>query len=102
MVLLGTAINKSVIINKYFGCLVRYFVEQSPPCTSIRDFFPKIGNPSKTGVQRKRRAKITDQFPTPVYTDPRCLAIIKSRDKDANADYVKEFKKELAKNIKKK
>ena len=62
----------------------------------IRDYFPWINEP----VQRKPRKKITDEFSTTEYTDPRCLAIIKQRDKQANADYVKEFNDELNKNIK--
>ena len=62
----------------------------------IWDYFPRINEP----VQRKPRKKITDEFPTTEYTDPRCLAIIKQRDKQANADYVKEFHDELNKNIK--
>ena len=63
---------------------------------NIRDFFPKINEP----VQRKQRKKITNDFPTLNYTDPRCMEIIKERDKHANADYVKEFHNELKKNIK--
>ena len=62
----------------------------------IWDYFPRINEQ----VQRKPRKKITDEFPTTEYTDPRCLAIIKQRDKQANADYVKEFNDELNKNIK--
>ena len=63
---------------------------------NIRDFFPQINAP----VETKPRKKITDDFPTLDYTDPRCLEIIKQRDKQANDDYVKEFHDELNKNIK--
>ena len=57
----------------------------------MRDFFPTIGTPT---VQRTRKP-VTDQFPTALYTDPECLQIIKQRDKDANASYVKEFHSEV-------
>ena len=43
---------------------------------------------------------MTDDFPSQEYTDPRCLEIIKNRDKQANADYVKKFHDELNQNIK--
>ena len=48
----------------------------------------------------KPREKFTDNFPTPDYTDPRCMALTKQRVKQANADCVKEFHDELNKNIK--
>ena len=51
-------------------------------------------------MMKKPRRKMTDDFPSQEYTDPRCLAIIKERDKEANADYVKEFHEELNQNIK--
>ena len=58
----------------------------------MRDFFPKIGNPTV----RRTRKPLTDQFPTAVYTDSECLQIIKQRDKDANdASYVKDFHSEV-------
>ena len=53
----------------------------------MRDFFPTIGTPAV----RRTRKPVSDQFPTTLYTDPECLQIIKERDKDANAAYVKEF-----------
>ena len=53
----------------------------------MKDFFPTIGTPTV----RRTRKPVTDQFPTALYTDPVCLKIIKQRDKDANASYVKEF-----------
>ena len=43
---------------------------------------------------------MTDDFPSQEYTDPRCLEIIKNRDKQANTDYVKKFHDELNQNIK--
>ena len=43
---------------------------------------------------------MTDDFPSQEYMDPRCMRLIKQRDKDANAGYVKEFHDELRKNIK--
>ena len=57
----------------------------------MRDFFPTIGTPTV----RRTRKPLTDQFPTALYTDPACLKIIKQRDKDANASYVKEFHCEI-------
>ena len=48
----------------------------------------------------KPREKFTDNFPTPDYTDPRCMALINQRDKEANADCVKELNYEMTKNIK--
>ena len=85
-------------MNKYFKLdrsillLVRFTGEQK----SIKDFFPKINEP----VTKKPRKKMTDDFPSQEYTDPRCLEIIKNRDKQANADYVKKFHDELNQNIK--
>ena len=61
----------------------------------MRDFFPKIGNPT----MRRTRKPVTDQFPTAVYTDPECLQIIKQHDKDANASYVKDFYSEVNKKL---
>ena len=55
------------------------------------DFFPKIG----TTAVKWTRKPVTDQFPTVLYTDPKCLQIIKQRDKDANASYVKVFHSEI-------
>ena len=72
--------------------LIRFTGERK----NIWDFFPKINEP----VERKPRKKITDDFPTPDYTDPRCLAIIKERDKQADAPYVKEFHNEIRRNLK--
>ena len=57
----------------------------------MRDFFPTIGTPTV----RRTRKPVTDQVPTALYTDPECLQIIKERDKDANASYVKEFHSEV-------
>ena len=34
---------------------------------------------------------MTDDFPSQEYMDPRCMRLIKQRDKDANAGYVKNF-----------
>ena len=41
-----------------------------------------------------------DDFPSQEYMDPGCMRLIKQRDKDANAGYVKEFHDELRKIIK--
>ena len=57
----------------------------------MRDFFPTIGTPTV----RKTWKPVTDQFPTTLYTDLECLQIIKERDKDANASYVKKFHSEV-------
>ena len=72
--------------------LVRFTGERK----NIRDYFPRINEP----VTRKPRKKITDDFPTTDYTDPRCLEIIRERDKQSNAPYVKQFNDELKKNLK--
>ena len=63
---------------------------------SIRKFFPTMNEP----VYKKPRKKMTDDFPSQEYTDPRCMRLIRERDKDADAPYVKEFHDELRKNIK--
>ena len=63
---------------------------------SIKEYFPKIGVPP----ERKTRRSMMDDFPTCVYTNPQCLAVIKKRDKDANAPYVKEFHDEIKKKTK--
>ena len=73
-------------------CLIR-FVGAKPK--GMRDFFPKIGVPAV----RKTRKAVTEQFPTTLYTDPKCLQIIKQRDKDSNASYVKEFQAEIAQKL---
>ena len=72
--------------------LVQFIGERK---TSIKEFFPKINQP----VFKKPRRKMTDDFPSQEYTDPRCMMLIKERDKQANAAYVKEFHDELKKNI---
>ena len=64
--------------------------------TSIKDFFPKVNQP----VFKKPRRKMTDDFPSQEYTDPRCMMLIKERDKQANAPYEKEFHDELKNKIK--
>ena len=56
-------------------------------CKSIKEFFPTINET----VYKKPRKKMTDNFPSQEYNDP--------RDKDANAGYLKEFHDELRKNI---
>ena len=61
----------------------------------MRDFFPKIGTPAV----RRTHKPVSDQFPTILYTDPECLQIIKERDKDANAAYVKEFEAEITQKL---
>ena len=61
----------------------------------MRDFFPTISTPTV----RRTREPVTDQFPTALYTDPKCLQIIKECDKDANASYVKEFHSEVNKKL---
>ena len=48
---------------------------------------------------RKPRKKITDDFPSADYTDPRCLEMIKERDKQSDAGYVKEFHDEIKANL---
>ena len=65
---------------------------------SIKEYFPKIGVPQ----QNKGRRSVTDQFPTVVYTDPECLEIIKKKDKDSEAAYVKEFHSEINDKLKEK
>ena len=65
---------------------------------SIKEYFPKIGVPE----QNKGRRSVTDQFPTVMYTDPECLEIIKKKDKDSEAAYVKEFHSEINDKLKKK
>ena len=64
--------------------------------TSIKEFFPKINQP----VFKKPSRKMTDDFPSQEYTDPRCMMLIKKRDKQANAPQVKEFHDELKNKIK--
>ena len=59
----------------------------------MRDFFPTIGTPAV----RRTRKPVSDQFPTT--TDPECLQIIKERDKDATAAYVKEFEAEITQKL---
>ena len=61
----------------------------------MRDFFPTIGTPAV----RRTCKPVSDQFPTILYTDPECLQIIKERDKDANAAYVKEFEAEITQKL---
>ena len=61
----------------------------------MRDFFPTIVTPTV----RRIRKPVTDQFPTALYTDPECLQIIKERDKDANASYVKKFHSKVNKKL---
>ena len=63
---------------------------------SIKEFFPSINE----RVYKKPRKKMIDDFPSQEYTDPRCMRLIKERDKDANAPYVKDFHDELRKDIK--
>ena len=63
---------------------------------SIKEYFPKIGVPP----ERKTRRSVMDDFLTCIYTDPQCLEVIKKRDKDANAPYVKEFLVEIKKQTK--
>ena len=48
---------------------------------SIKEFFPTIKEP----VYKKTSDKMMDDFPSQEYTDPRCMRLIKQRDKDANA-----------------
>ena len=57
----------------------------------MRNFFPTIGTPAV----RKTCKPVSDQFPTTLYTYLECLQIIKQRDKDVNAAYVKEFEAEI-------
>ena len=61
----------------------------------MRNFFPTIGTPAV----RRTCKPISDQFPTTLYTDRECLQIIKERDKDANAAYVKEFEAEITQKL---
>ena len=61
----------------------------------MRDFFPTIGTPA---VKRTHKP-VSDQFPTTLYTDTECLQIIKQRNKDANAAYVKEFEAEITQKL---
>ena len=77
--------------------MVQYLEKAKPPQKDIKEYFPGIGNPRKNvpGVQRKRRAKFTDEFPTPVFTDPECMEIIKNKDKERNMNYVKEMHEEV-------
>ena len=67
--------------------------------TKIGDFFPPLDT-EQAKKPRKQRKKLTDEFPSTVYTDPECLAIIKKRDKQANAPYVKQLEKELKEKLK--
>ena len=62
----------------------------------IGDYFPPIGKP----YEPKKRRKLTDVIPGVVYTDPECLAVIQRRDKNAKDDYIKEFNKEVEKELK--
>ena len=61
----------------------------------MRDFFTTIGTPTV----RRTHKPASDQFPTTLYTDLECLQIIKERDKDATAAYVKEFEAEITQKL---
>ena len=56
---------------------------------------PTIGTPAV----RRTCKPVSDQFPTTLYTDPECLQIIKERDKDTTAAYVKEFEAEITQKL---
>ena len=61
----------------------------------MRDFFLAIGTPAV----RRTCKPVSDQFPTTLYTDLECFQIIKERDKDATAAYVKKFKAEITQKL---
>ena len=84
------------VCSLHVGLDLYLLVHFTGECKSIKDFFPTINKP----VYKKPRKKMTDDFPSQEYMDPRCMRLIKQRDKDANAGYVKEFHDELRKNIK--
>ena len=48
---------------------------------------------------QKNTQTVSDQSPTTLYTDLECLQIIKERDKDATAAYVKEFETEITQKL---
>ena len=80
----------------YICWFTNLLVHFTGECKSIKEFFSSINEP----VYKKPRKKMTDDFKSQEYTDPRCMRLIKERDKDANPPYMKEFHDELRKNIK--
>ena len=61
----------------------------------MHDFKPKI-------VHTKPNTRsIVKSLPSSLYTSNECLKIIKERDKDSEAEYVKEFMSDVAKELSK-
>ena len=57
---------------------------------SIKEFRPKLE------FQKGKTRSLVKSLPSAMYTSPECLKMIKSRDKDADADYVKEYMNDVA------
>ena len=60
---------------------------------SIKDFR------SKLEFQKGKTRSLVKSLPSSMYTSPECLKMIKSRDKDADAEYVKEYMNDVANNL---
>ena len=52
---------------------------------SIQDFRPKLE------FQKGKRRSLVKSLPSAMHTSPECLKMIKSRDKDADAEYVEKY-----------
>ena len=57
---------------------------------SIKDFQPKLE------LQKGKTRSLIKLLPSAMNTSPECLKIIKSRDKDADGDYVKQYMNNVA------
>ena len=61
----------------------------------MQDFKPKIV------LTKPKTRSIVKSLPSSLYTSTECLKIIKQRDKDSEADYVKEFMSAVVKELSK-